>query len=357
MTSKPAALILMSVAALAGGGAGGLVATTRDADTRTATATLTATATPGGTEVPAADTTSTTTLSAGEIYKNASPGVVDLVIGSGGQSASAEGSGFVVDTKGDIITNAHVVDAATTIKVTFADGTKATGRVLGTDKATDIAVVRVTNISGAKLHPLTFGDSGAVAVGDGVLAIGSPFGLSETLTTGIVSGLDRTITSPSGATIGGAIQTDASINPGNSGGPLIDVDGQVVGVNAQIESDSGANDGVGFAIPSATVRAVATSLIAGQTVAHPQMGVQIEDGTSGGVSLAAVSAGGAAAAAGLKAGDVITAIDGTAVSGADALASVIASHQPGDVLRVTYRRGSAEAAAQTVTVTLGSAKS
>jgi putative serine protease PepD len=350
MTSKPAALILMSVAALAGGGAGAVVATTREADVRTAAATVTTAATPGATAVAAADTTKTTTLTAGEIYKNASPGVVDLVV-----NANAEGSGFVVDTKGDIVTNAHVVDGARTITVTFADGTKASGKVLGTDSATDIAVVRVTGIAATKLHPLTLGDSGAAQVGDGVLAIGSPFGLAETLTTGIVSGLDRTITSPSGATIGGAIQTDASINHGNSGGPLIDVQGDVIGVNAQIESDSGGNDGVGFAIPADTVRTVAKALIAGDTVAHPQLGVQIENGTNGGVKLAAITAGGAAAAAGLKAGDTITAIDGTTVSGADVLASLIASRQPGDLLRVTYRRGAGQAA--TVTVTLGTVKS
>ncbi|MCW2986892.1 MAG: hypothetical protein JWR63_4462, partial [Conexibacter sp.] len=327
-----------------------IVAGSRDAGGTTATATVTTTG--GGTAVAAADTTAAATLTLGEIYKKSAPGVVDLVVGSG--SSAAEGSGFVVDKRGDVVTNAHVVDGATSIKVTFSDGTKATGRVLGTDTATDIAVVRVTQISAAKLHPLTLGDSGAVQVGDGVLAIGSPFGLSETLTTGIVSALDRTITSPSGATIGGAIQTDASINHGNSGGPLIDAEGQVVGVNAQIESDSGGNDGIGFAIPSGTVRTVAAALIAGETVAHPQLGVKIEDGTSGGVKLAAVTAGGAAAGAGLKAGDVITAIDGTAVGNADALASLIASHQPGDRLRVTFRRAGAT---RTATATLGTAKS
>jgi putative serine protease PepD len=348
MTSKPAALILMSVAALAGGGAGAVVATTHDA-TRPATATVTTT-TASSSVVPASNTSGA--LTAGEIYKNTSPGVVDLVVGSGGQD-TGEGSGFVVDKKGDIVTNAHVVDGASTVKVTFADGTKATGRVVGTDAATDLAVVRVSGVSAAKLHPLTFGSSDDVQIGDGVLAIGSPYGLSETLTTGIVSALDRTITSPSGATIGGAIQTDTSINPGNSGGPLIDTSGEVIGVNAQIESDSGANSGVGFAIPSDTVRAVATALIDGETPAHPQLGVQIEDGTSGGVKLAAVTAGGAAAEAGLKAGDTITAIDGTAVSDADALASLIASHQPGDHLKVTYTRDGAQ---QSATATLQSAK-
>jgi len=355
MNAKPAALILMSVAAIAGGGAGAVVAGSRDADVRTATATVTTTATPGGTAVAASDTTTTTTLTAGEVFKQASAGVVDLkVTTAGGGGASAEGSGFVVDKKGDVVTNAHVVDGARSIKVTFADGGVAAGRVLGTDTATDVAVVRVTGISAARLHPLTLGDSGDVQVGDGVLAIGSPFGLSETLTTGIVSALDRTITSPSGATIGGALQTDASINKGNSGGPLIDAAGEVVGVNAQIESDSGGNDGIGFAIPSDTVRTVAAALIAGETVAHPQLGVAIEDASGSGVKLGTVTAGGAAAAAGLKAGDVITAIDGTAVANADTLASLIASHQPGDRLRVAFRRSGA--AAQTVTATLGTAK-
>jgi putative serine protease PepD len=352
MNAKPAAMILMSVAALAGGAGGAVVASSRDPDARTATATVTTTG--GGATAAVADS-STTTLTAGAIYQSASKGVVDLVVSSGSSSSSeAEGSGFVVDEKGDIVTNAHVVDGATTIKVTFADGTKASAKVVGTDTATDLAVVRVTGVSAARLHPLTLGASDDVAVGDGVLAIGSPFGLSETLTTGIVSALDRTIASPSGATIGGAIQTDASINHGNSGGPLIDADGHVIGVNAQIESDSGGNDGIGFAIPSDTVRTVAAALIAGETVAHPQLGVRIEDGASGGVKLAAVTAGGTAAAAGLKAGDVITAIDGTAVGDADALASLIASRQPGDTLKVTFRR--AGDAARTVTATLGTAK-
>jgi putative serine protease PepD len=349
MTTKPAALILMSVAAIAGGAGGAVVASTHDPGTRTAT--VTTGATPGGGTAVAASDTTTTTLSLGDIYKKTAPGVVDLKVTTG--EGEAEGSGFEVDTKGDIITNAHVVDGASAIKVTFAGGTVRTARVVGTDKATDIAVVRVTGIKASALHPLTLGSSSTVSVGDGVAAIGSPFGLSETLTTGIVSALDRTISSPSGATIGGAIQTDASINHGNSGGPLIDTDGDVVGVNAQIESDSGGNDGIGFAIPSNTVKNVATALIAGETPSHPQLGVEIADATNGGVSLAAVTAGGSAAAAGLKAGDTITAIDGTTTNDADTLASLIASHSVGDRLRITYRR---DGATHTATVTLGAAK-
>jgi putative serine protease PepD len=347
MNVKPAAAIFLSVAALAGGAGGAVVASTQDAG---GTSTVTTTTASSGTTAVASATTSSA-KTAGEIYQATSPGVVDLIVGSG--SSEAEGSGFVVDTKGDIVTNAHVVDGATSVTVTFSDGTKAKASVVGTDTATDLAVVRVSGVSAAKLKPLTLGDSGDVAVGDGVLAIGSPYGLSETLTTGIVSALDRTIESPSGATIGGAIQTDASINHGNSGGPLIDQDGRVIGVNAQIESDSGGNTGVGFAIPSDTVRTVAAALIAGEAVPHPQLGVQIADGTSGGVKLAAVTAGGAAAEAGLKAGDTITAIDGQAVSDADALASLIASHQVGDTLKVTYTRSGSS---RTATVTLATAK-
>ena len=351
MNVKPAAAVFLSVAALAGGAGGAVVASTKDAEGGAATVTTTTTASSGSTAVAGA-TTSSDAKTVGEVYKTASEGVVDLIVTTA--QGEAEGSGFVVDAKGDIVTNAHVVDGATSVSVTFSDGTKAKASVVGTDTATDLAVVRVSGVSASKLHPLTLGDSDDVEVGDGVLAIGSPFGLSETLTTGIVSALDRTITSPSNTTIGGAIQTDASINHGNSGGPLLNQDGQVIGVNAQIESDSGGNDGVGFAIPSDTVRTVAAALIAGEAVQHPQLGVQIEDGTSGGVKLAAVTAGGAAAEAGLKAGDTITAIDGQAVSDADALASLIASHQPGDELKVAYAR---DGASRTATAKLGTAKS
>jgi putative serine protease PepD len=349
MNVKPAALVLLSAAALAGGGAGAVVATTRDPQTRTATTTVTSTTT--GAVIPAAATTTTTTRTAGEIYKSASAGVVDLVVHT--SQGDAEGSGFVTDAKGDIVTNAHVISGATSIRVTFADGTKATAELVAQDRATDLAVVRVAGVAASKLHPLTLADSGSVSVGDAVLAIGSPFGLSETLTTGIVSGLHRTIQSPSGATIGGAIQTDASINHGNSGGPLLDTQGRVIGVNAQIESDSGGNDGVGFAIASDTVRTVVTALAAGEQVQHAQLGVRIQDASTAGVKLAGVTSGGAAAAAGLKAGDVITALDGTPVADSDALAAVVAAHQPGDHVHVAFRR--AGAAAQTVTVTLGKA--
>ncbi|HET6506232.1 MAG TPA: trypsin-like peptidase domain-containing protein [Baekduia sp.] len=351
MNAKPAAAIFLSVAALAGGAGGAVVAASKDAGSSTTTVTTTAPSTDGGQAAVAASTAASASPTVGEIYKSVSPGVVELVVNSG--QSEAEGSGFVVNTKGDIVTNAHVIDGASKITVTFGDGSKAKASVVGSDTTTDLAVVHVSGVSASKLHPLTLADSNDVSVGDAVLAIGSPYGLSETLTNGIVSALDRTITSPSGATIGGAIQTDAAINHGNSGGPLLNSDGQVIGVNAQIESDSNGNTGVGFAIPSNTVRTVAAALIAGQTVEHPQLGVQIEDGNNGGVQVAAVSAGGAAAKAGLKAGDTITAIDGQAVSGSDALASLISSRQPGDQLKVTYTR---DGSSHTLTVKLGATK-
>src|SRR5262249_44119585 len=164
------------------------------------------------------------------------------------QGAQAEGSGFVIDSNGDIVTNQHVVDGATSIKVTFQNGKTVKATLVGTDPSTDIAVIKVS-VPSDELHPLTFGNSSAVQVGQAVAAIGSPFGLPETLTSGIVSALNRTISAPNNFSISGAIQTDAPINHGNSGGPLLNTGGEVIGVNAQIESDSGGNDGVGFAIP------------------------------------------------------------------------------------------------------------
>ena len=172
-----------------------------------------------------------------------------------------------------------MVDGATSITVTFAERHKASATVVGTDSSTDSRSSRSTRRR-RELHPLTLADSEQVTVGDGVVAIGSPFGLEGTVTSGIVSALDRTIQAPNNFTISGAIQTDAAINHGNSGGPLLDANGNVVGVNAQIESDSGGNDGVGFAIPSDTVQRVAQQLISSGKVAHAYLGVQLGDGTA-----------------------------------------------------------------------------
>ena len=284
-----------------------------------------------------------TTPSLVQLYKNAAPGVVDIVVntngsGFGGQGSTAEGSGFVVDTSGNIVTNDHVVTGATSIKVRFQSGKTVKATLVGTDPSTDIAVIKVS-VSASELHPLTFGSSSAVQVGEPVAAIGSPFGLPETLTSGIVSAVNRTITAPNNYSISGAIQTDAPINHGNSGGPLLNASGQVIGVNAQIESDSGGNDGVGFAIPSDAVKSVADTIISGGKVQHAYLGITIATSSSGtGAQVSAVKAGSPALSAGVKAGDVITAIDGTAVSTADDLTAKIGAHNPGDKVTLSVTR-------------------
>ena len=286
---------------------------------------------------PASTRATTTTLT--QLYKNAAPGVVDITVassdssgfGQGGQS-QAEGSGFVIDTNGDIVTNQHVVAGATSIKVRFQDGTVEKATLVGTDPSTDVAVIKVSGDS-SLLHPLTFGDSSSLQVGDEVAAIGSPFGLPESMTRGIVSALNRTITAPNKFSISGSIQTDAAINHGNSGGPLLNMSGQVV-------SDSGGNDGVGFSIPSDAVKSVANTLIAGQAVQHAYLGVQIGDSPSGtGAVVSTVKADTPASKAGLKAGDVITAIDGDPVANADDLTAKINAHKPSQKVTLSVERG------------------
>ena len=170
----------------------------------------------------------------------------------GGQQGQAQGSGFVYDTAGHVITNEHVVEGANSISVRFWNGAAYKATLVGTDPSTDVAVIKV-DAPASMLHPLELGNSSAIQVGQGVVAIGSPYGLEETVTAGIVSALHREMTAPNDFTIGDSIQTDAAINHGNSGGPLLDLTAKVIGVNSQIESDSGDNAGVGFAIPSNTV--------------------------------------------------------------------------------------------------------
>ena len=337
---------LLAVAALAGAGAGagGVIALAGDSPSPTPTR---ATAAPAAIERPAA-VRSGEARTVSEIYRAASPGVVDITVAT--KSGRAEGSGFVIDTSGDIVTNQHVVDGATSLKVRFADGSSATAHVVGTDPSSDLAVIKV-NVPAARLHPLTFGDSGSLEVGDPVMAIGSPFGLTESASTGIVSALGRTIDAPNHYSISGAVQTDAAINHGNSGGPLLDASGKVIGVNAQIESDGGGNNGVGFAIPSVTVQRVATTLAAGRTVEHAYLGIQVADSNSPtGARIGLVRASGPAADAGLRAGDVVTAIEGNPVDSADALTAAVNTAQPGQKLHFTIVRGGDH---RELTVTLG----
>ena len=297
-------------------------------------------------------TAATKTMSVNGVYRAARDGVVQITVntsggsdnspfpfgGSGSQQSQAQGSGFVYDSSGDVITNNHVVANATKISVMFSDGSKYSAKLVGADPSTDLAVLKVEAPS-SKLHPLTVGDSSKLAVGDGVVAIGSPFGLDETVTSGIVSALNRDISSTNNFTISGAIQTDAAINHGNSGGPLLNMSGQVIGVTTQIESDSGGNEGVGFAVPSNTISSVASKLVKGQKVEHPYLGVFVQTPQNrSGAEVAQVKTGSPAAAAGLKAGDVITAFEGQAIQSPDDLTAAVAGKAPGDKVAVTYVR-------------------
>src|SRR3954467_1412206 len=216
-------------------------------------------------------------LSVAQIYQGAYKGVVEITVALPG--GGAQGSGFVYDSSGHIVTNDHVVADSSSIKVAFPDGSTYPASLVGTDASTDLAVIKVDAPS-SKLHALTLGDSSQLAVGAPVVAIGSPFGLEETVTSGIVSALHREMTSPNGFAIADSIQTDAAINHGNSGGPLLDSQGKVVGVTSQIESDSGGSDGVGFAVPSNTIRSIAAQLISNGKAQHAFLGVQLKDASS-----------------------------------------------------------------------------
>jgi putative serine protease PepD len=291
----------------------------------------------------------TNALSASEIYQRSYKGEVDIKLtesttnnsgfGYGGtQTSTAEGSGIVYDTNGDIITNDHVISGANSIKVTFWNGQTFKAHVVGADASSDLAVIKVSAPKSV-LHPLPLADSSTVQVGDGVIAIGSPYGLEGSVTSGIVSALHRSISSPNNFSINNAIQTDAAINHGNSGGPLLNSLGQVIGVDAQIESDSGASDGVGFAIPSNTVRSVASQLIAGVKIQYAYLGVEVDTGAQvKGALLNTVLASTPAANAGLQKGDLITGMAGTAINSGDDLSAVINAHKPGDTISVTFVR-------------------
>jgi putative serine protease PepD len=352
--TRPRTRTLASLAAAVAVGAGGGAAVYAAAD---GGGSGTATATPAtATAQPAANVAKALTIN--QIYKQDSLGVVEITVTStgpsngdpfGGGTSTAQGSGFVYDKSGHIVTNQHVVDAATTAQVRLSNGKTYSATVVGADTSTDLAVLKI-DAPASQLHPVALADSSAVEVGDAVVAIGSPFGLEETITAGIVSALNRQIQATNGFTIGGAIQTDAAINHGNSGGPLIDMTGKVIGVNAQIESDSGDNAGVGFAIPSNTVKSVVAQILSSGAVEHAYLGVSIGDAASQGATVETVQAGTPAAKAGLQAGDVVTAVDGKSVANAAALTATVSGHKPGDKVTLSYTRNGSS---QTVTVTLG----
>ena len=302
-------------------------------------------------------------LPAVQIYELASKSVVELGASGGTGTASAQGSGFVYDESGHIVTNQHVVAGATSIAVSFWNGVELDATLVGTDPSTDLAVLRV-DASKSLLRPLRLGDSSAVDVGDPVLAFGSPFGLEGTVTAGIVSALHREMTAPNNFTITNTIQTDAAINHGNSGGPLLDGRGRVIGVNAQIESESGGSDGVSFAIPSNTVRAIVRQLIATGEVEHAYLGIRMAQLPEG-VAVTEVLPGTPAEKAGLHpatgtkivdgqeeptGGDLVVEFDGERVTSAVALQSAVDARRPGDTVPITIVRNGSR---RTLEVTLG----
>jgi S1-C subfamily serine protease len=318
----------------------------------------------GGSEPAAAEGS----LTVGEVYKGTYKGVVEINVSAessspfgDGRQQQAQGSGFVYDRDGTIVTNQHVVDGAQSISVRFWNGATRKAELVGSDGSTDLAVLKV-DAPASLLEPLALGDSAELAVGDGVVAIGSPFGLESSVTSGIVSALHRQMRAPNNFSINDSIQTDAAINHGNSGGPLLDLQGQVIGVNAQIESESGGNDGVGFAIPSNTVRSIVTQIRSSGQVDHAYLGVGVDTipaavaerlGLPAGVAVTQVTDGTPASRAGLRAatgsktvdgqsyptgGDVITAIDGKRVESAAELQSAVDANRPGETVSLTYVR-------------------
>jgi S1-C subfamily serine protease len=290
------------------------------------------------------------------------------------QQSTATGSGFLIDNDGHILTNAHVVQGAKRVDVQLGDGATQQAQIVGTDQSTDIALLKVDNTEG--VNPLPLGDSTSVQVGDPVVAIGNPFGLDRTVTTGIVSALQRQIQAPNGFSISDVIQTDAAINPGNSGGPLLDGAGQVIGITSQIESQSGGNEGVGFAVPIKTAADVVSQLESGGEVHQAYLGISGGDITPAiaqalnlpvqqGVLVEQALSGGPADDAGIKGatgqatiggqtvpigGDIITKIDGKQITGMDELISAVNSHNPGDEITLTVHSGGQQ---KNVTVKLG----
>ena len=304
---------------------------------------------------------STDTTLANAVAQKALPSVVSInVTTSDGEGV---GSGVVLDTDGNIVTNYHVIEGAQSISVSTGDASY-DATVVGSDESSDLAVIKI-DAGDAALTPIEAGDSSTLQVGDWVMSLGSPFGLEQSVSTGIVSSLYRStmLQNTSGNTIyTNLIQTDATINPGNSGGALVDDEGKLVGINSLIESYSGSSSGVGFAIPGNYAVEVAQKLIAGQTVTHAYIGGSFQTVTANnarsnslsvnqGAYVAELADDGPAAQAGIQKGDVITALDDEEITSSDALVLAVRSHSVGDTVTVTLMRGSKQMQVQ---VTLGS---
>jgi S1-C subfamily serine protease len=304
-----------------------------------------------------------------EVYKAIAPGVVYIqstttvrdIFGLFAQQREGAGSGSIIDAQGNILTNYHVIADAEKLTVSFGSGKEYPARVVGKDPDTDLAVIRLLEQPKEPLTVVPLGDSDKLIVGQKVLAIGNPFGLDRTLTTGVISGLERPIEAQNGRKIEGAIQTDASINPGNSGGPLLDSHGRMIGINSQIESPSGASAGVGFAIPINIAKRIVPQLVRNGAVLRPNLSIDTRDvaafgpqahlPVSEGVVIWYARPGGAAANAGLRGlvrtedgdielGDIIVAVNGKKVANKDDLYRVLDSHQIGETVNVeVIRRG------------------
>jgi S1-C subfamily serine protease len=290
------------------------------------------------------------------LYTNATAGVVDITASgitpsSSGlpltsatkQQVTATGTGFTIDTKGDILTASHVVNGAASVTVKLQDGSRRTAQVLGADHSTDVAVLKI-NPSGLTLHPLPLASSQALSVGDRLAVVGDPFQYDRSLSTGVVSALNRTIQAPDGFLVANAIQTDATINPGNSGGPVLNAQGGVVGIVDQIATGSSPVDsstGVGFAVPSDVIKAELAQLQRGQHVAHAYLGATTAQATNvEGALVQGIAPGSPAAAAGLRPGDLVTSVDGSAVPGPNRFVAVLDALRPGGRVTLTVRRGS-----------------
>jgi putative serine protease PepD len=348
-------LVALAVTAgLLGGGAGAALTAALDEDPVAASTSSSSLNQPAAsTDTPAAQ---------GSVEQVASavlPSVVSIQVQAAG--GSGEGTGVILSSDGLVLTNNHVVASAAAggeVQVTFNDGTTAEARIVGRDPVTDLAVIEAQGVSG--LTAATLGSSADLDPGEQVVAIGSPLGLQGTVTSGIVSALNRPVRTgdsssvEASSTVIDAIQTDAAINPGNSGGPLVNLRGEVVGINSAIATlgagGQSGSIGLGFSIPVDQARAIAQQLIDSGTATHARLGVSVQDSTDGAV-VAQIASGSAATEAGLQVGDVLTKVDDRVVEGADSLIAAIRSYRPGDEVVLTYRRGSDES---TVTVTLGS---
>jgi S1-C subfamily serine protease len=383
MQLKTMAPVALAAAAIGGAGGAAVVAVTGGDGGKTTTVVQ---------QAPVAATANTSTTDAGltprDIYKRDAPGVVYIraeivqrtespfFLMPSEQRGEATGSGFVIDQDGDILTNAHVVEGAVKVSVQFSDSKSVSAKVVGRDPSSDLALLKV-DPDGLDLTPLTLGSAKGLQVGDPTIAIGNPFGLDRTLTTGVVSALQRRIQAPNGFAIRDVIQTDAAINPGNSGGPLLDAAGRVIGINSQIATGGTGegNVGIGFAVPIDTAKDALPALKEGHAVERAQLGVTtatIDDSLAplnlpvkSGVLVQSVQHDSPADKAGLRGGDIsaqingsdiqiggdiITKVDGKTVATADELANEIQGHKPGDKVKITYLR---EGDSHDADVTLG----